>query len=119
SGHRASAAAFLNFVATTSERMRWTFGARVDYFNDAFEEAEASGFDANNTHFAFSPKLGLNVRYATSGRAWVSASRTFKAPTLDQQFDQRPIPNPFPPFTATTSNPDLEPQRGTSAEIGL
>ena len=118
-GHRASAAAYLNFVATTSSRIRWTFGARVDYINDGFEEAEPSGVDANNSHFAFSPKVGLNVRYATSGRAWISASRTFKAPTLDQQFDQRPIPIPDPPFIATTSNPDLEPQRGTSAEVGL
>jgi iron complex outermembrane receptor protein len=119
-GHRASAAAFLNFIATTSNRARWMFGARIDYLNDSFEEAEPSGFDANNSHFAFSPKFGINVRYAASGHAWVSASRTFKAPTLDQQFDQRPIPIPFPPGgTITTSNPDLEPQRGTSSEIGL
>ena len=118
-GHRASAAAFVNFVATTTDRMRWTFGARIDYINDGFEEADDGGFDANNSHFAFSPKIGINARYAASGRAWVSASRTFKAPTLDQQFDQRPIPIPVPPFSVTTSNPDLEPQRGTSAEAGL
>jgi iron complex outermembrane receptor protein len=118
-GRRAAAAAFLNFVATTTDRLRWTFGARVDYLNDAFEESEPTGLDANNSHFAFSPKFGINFRYAAAGRAWVSASRTFKAPTLDQQFDQRPIPVPFPPFTVTTSNPDLEPQRGTSSEIGL
>ena len=118
-GHRASAAAFVNFVATTTDRLRWTFGARADYLNDGFEEAGAGGVDANNTHFAFSPKIGINARYARSGRAWVSASRTFKAPTLDQQFDRRPIPIPFPPFSVTTSNPDLEPQHGTSSEIGL
>ena len=119
-GHRASAAAFINFVArTNSDRLRWTFGARADYLNDGFEESQDGGFDASNSHFAFSPKIGVNARYAESGRAWVSASRTFKAPTLDQQFDQRPIPVPFPPFSVTTSNPDLEPQRGTSAEAGL
>ena len=50
---------------------------------------------------------------------WLSASRTFKAPTLDQLFDQRPIPIPFPPFSLTTSNPDLDPQRGTSVEAGI
>ena len=117
-GHRASAAAFVSFVATTNDRLRWTFGARIDYLNDVFEEDHGE-FDENNSHFAFSPKIGINARYAESGRAWVSASRTFKTPTLDQQFDQRPIPIPFPPFSLTTSNPDLEPQRGTSVEAGL
>ena len=121
-GHRASAAAFVNFVATTNDRLRWTFGARADYINDAFEASTnppEPEFRPNNSHFAFSPKMGINARYAASGRAWVSASRTFKAPTLDQQFDRRPIPIPSPPFSVTTSNPDLEPQRGTSAEVGL
>jgi outer membrane receptor protein involved in Fe transport len=102
--------------------MRWTLGARVDYIRDAFEEQTfpgEAGFDEDNSHFAFSPKIGLNVRYAPSGRAWVSASRTFKAPTHDQQFDRRSIPIPFPPFEITTSNPDLEPQRGTSADAGV
>jgi outer membrane receptor protein involved in Fe transport len=97
--------------------VRWTLGARADLLRDAFTPEGGDNLEA--THFAFSPKLGVNVRYAESGNAWVSASRTFKAPTLDQLFDQRPIPIPFPPFSLTTSNPELEPQRGTSAEAGL
>lgn len=121
-GYRGTVSAFAHLAATSTDWLRWSFGVRADYFNDSFDEASAppaEGFSANNSHFAFSPKMGINVRYAASGRAWVSASRTFKAPTLDQQFDRRPIPVPFPPFTITTSNPDLEPQRGTSAEAGV
>jgi len=121
-GRRGTLNAFAHLAATSTEWLRWTFGIRADYFNDSFDESAAppaEGFSANNSHFAFSPKMGINVRYAASGRAWISASRTFKAPTLDQQFDRRPIPVPFPPGEVTTSNPDLEPQRGTSAEVGL
>jgi outer membrane receptor protein involved in Fe transport len=121
-GYRGTFSAFAHLAATSAEWLRWSFGVRADYFNDSFDEASTpptEGFSANNSHFAFSPKMGVNVRYAASGRAWVSASRTFKVPTLDQQFDRRPIPVPFPPFAVTTSNPDLEPQRGTSAETGL
>jgi len=46
-------------------------------------------------------------------------SRSFKAPTLDQLYDQRNIPVPFPPFAIRTSNPGLRPQHGTSFEAGL
>jgi outer membrane cobalamin receptor len=119
-GYRGTISAFAHLAATSTEWLRWTFGVRADYLNDSFEEkGPERSFSANNSHFAFSPKMGINVRYAASGRAWLSASRTFKAPTLDQQFDRRPIPVPFPPGEVTTSNPDLEPQRGTSAEAGL
>jgi outer membrane cobalamin receptor len=121
-GYRAAFSAFSYLTALSADWARWIFGVRADYFIDSFEEGDAppaEGFDERNTHFAFSPKLGINVRYAPSGHAWISASRTFKAPTLDQQFDRRPIPVPFPPFEVTTSNPDLEPQRGTSVEAGL
>ena len=119
-GDRGALSAFAHLVATSTEWLRWTFGIRGDYLRDEFEEeGPERDFSASNSHFAFSPKMGVNVRYAASGRAWASASRTFKAPTLDQQFDRRPIPVPFPPGQVTTSNPDLEPQRGTSAEIGL
>lgn len=121
-GRRAALAAFLHLAATPAERIRWTFGVRADLLFDRFEpvvDPPASPQDFSESHFAFSPKMGVNVRYAGSGNAWVSASRTFKAPTLDQLFDQRPIPVPFPPFELTTSNPGLEPQRGTSFEAGV
>jgi outer membrane receptor protein involved in Fe transport len=49
----------------------------------------------------------------------MSFSRSFKAPTLDQLFDQRPIPIPVPPYSVTVSNPDLRPQRGSAIEGGL
>ena len=115
-GSRVALGTFAHLVASQSSRVRWTFGARADLLRDSFTPDGGENLEA--THFAFSPKLGVNVRYAESGNAWMSASRTFKAPTLDQLFDQRPIPIPFPPFSLTTSNPELEPQRGTSVEAG-
>ena len=116
-GWRTSLGTFAHLVASQSSRVRWTLGARADLLRDSFTPDGGDNLEA--THFAFSPKLGVNVRYAESGNAWMSASRTFKAPTLDQLFDQRPIPIPFPPGSLTTSNPELEPQRGTSVEVGL
>ena len=116
-GSRTALGAFVHMVASQSSRVRWTLGARVDLLRDSFTPEDDDNLEA--THFAFSPKLGVNARYAESGNVWLSASRTFKAPTLDQLFDQRPIPIPFPPFSLTTSNSDLEPQRGTSVETGL
>jgi len=121
-GNRGSVGAFVHLTSRPREWLRWTFGVRGDLLRDSFSPDNAqSDYDAS--HFAFSPKAGLNVRYAASPRAsgyvWASASRTFKAPTIDQLFDQRPIPIPFPPFSLTTSNPELNPQRGTSVEGGL
>jgi outer membrane receptor protein involved in Fe transport len=121
-GKRTTLGAFVHLVGTPTDWMRWTVGVRADYLNDDYEN-ETGGTDFNESHFALSPKVGVNVRYAdgsrSSGRFWVSFSRTFKAPTPDQLFDQRPIPIPFPPFTLTTSNPELEPQRGAGAETGI
>ena len=116
-GSRTSLGAFAHLVASQSSRVRWTLGARADLLRDSFTPDGGENLEA--THFAFSPKLGVNFGYAESGNAWISASRTFKAPTLDQLFDLRPIAIPFPPFSLTTSNPELEPQRGTSVEAGL
>ena len=121
-GYRGALSGFAHIVTSPMDWLRWTFGVRADYLRDSFDEVTnppASPFSFSNSHFAFSPRMGVNVRYASSGRAWLSASRTFKTPTLDQLFDRRPIPVPFPPFELTTSNPDLEPQRGTSAEAGI
>lgn len=116
-GWRGALAAFLNLVARPAEAVRWTLGIRADYQHDSFDPSGADGSDAS--HFAVSPKVGVNIRYASTGNLWIAGSGTFKAPTLDQLYDQRPVPVPFPPFTLSTSNPDLEPQRGSSAEAGI
>lgn len=120
SGHRLTLGVFALFVNSPRDWLRWTLGLRLDRLADSFS---AGPTDSDAAHFAFSPKAGVNIRYAGSGRAtgraWASVSRTFKAPTLDQLFDQRPIPIPFPPFSVTTSNPGLNPQRGTSVEAGI
>ena len=120
-GSRIALGMFAHLVTTMNEeKVRWTFGLRMDYLNDAFNQD--GGEEFNESHFALSPKVGVNLRYAegprSSGHAWFSISRTFKTPTLDQLFDQRPIPVPFPPFSLTTSNPDLNSQFGTSLEAG-
>ena len=120
-GSRIGFGAFAHIVSVSSSLLRWTVGARVDVLRDVFEpEGDERLTEA---HFAFSPKAGVSIRDASTarseGRLWMSASRTFKAPTLDQLFDVRPFPIPTPPFTATTSNPDLDPQRGVNVETGI
>ena len=121
-GARGMLGAFAHLAGSPQPWLRWTLGVRTDWLFDSFHTGNGA-LDLSASHFAFSPKAGLNIRYAAtervSGHFWLSASRTFKAPTLDQLFDQRPIAIPFPPFTLTTSNADLDPQRGTSLEAGV
>jgi outer membrane cobalamin receptor len=122
-GRRVALAAYAHFVASPEEWLRWTVGARADYMLDRFEDRQPTRGEPvarfNEKHFAFSPKAGVNVRYAPTGHAWISVSQTFKVPTFDQLFDQRPIPIPTEPFEVSTSNPELDPQRGTSVETGI
>ena len=121
---RASGALYAQYVVQASEALRLSLGGRFDVLHDTFTPSVPSGQDRHTvTHSVLSPKLGLNYRYwngsAGSGHAWVAVSRSFKAPTLDQKYDLRNIPIPFPPFDVRTSNPELEPQHGTNVEAGL
>jgi outer membrane receptor protein involved in Fe transport len=107
-----------------SDGMRLAFGARFDAVRDHFTpDSPGDAERADGSHTAFSPRFGLNLRYLnrqrSHGNAYVAISSSFKAPTLDQLYDLRTVPIPFPPFAIRTSNPDLEPQRGTSLEAGL
>lgn len=121
---RSSAALFASEVLRLSPAVRLTLGARYDWLRDAFTpRGTGAPPGATTTHTAFSPKVGINVRYhdapGGSGHVYLSAGRSFKAPTLDQLYDQRSIPVPFPPFSITTSNATLRPQSGAGVEGGI
>jgi vitamin B12 transporter len=63
--------------------------------------------------------IALPALAGSATNIYMSLGRVFKAATLDQLFDERAIPIPFPPFSATVSNSSLVPQRGTATEAGF
>ncbi|MGH9204384.1 MAG: TonB-dependent receptor, partial [Vicinamibacterales bacterium] len=111
-GSRTTGAVFAQYIVQPTEALRFSLGSRLDWLDDTFESHAAS-------HTAFSPKLGANLLISSNTHVYVTVSRSFKAPSLDQLFDQRSIPVPFPPFSITTSNHALDPQYGTNYEIGV
>ena len=122
-GRRGAFAAFAHYSFVPLEPVRLSAGARADWLRDSFDASTPDAAHEEATHEAFSPRAGVNVQYidreSHSGHVYATVGRSFKAPTLDQLYDQRRIPIPVPPFAATTSNPELAPQRGRSAEAGL
>jgi outer membrane receptor protein involved in Fe transport len=120
-GERDAKAVFAHYLVSPTDRLRLSFGVRGDWIDDTFQPDGAS--EVRQNHSAVSPRVGLNIGYlqreAQTGNLYVSIGRSFKAPTLDQLFDQRSIPVNFPPFSITTSNAELSPQRGNSIEAGL
>jgi outer membrane receptor for ferrienterochelin and colicin len=124
SSHRDAIAAYADYSVHPVSALRVSLGGRVDRLHDVFDpKVPAGGTSSSTTHSAFSPKGGLNFQYqdapGQSGHAYVAVSKSFKAPTLDQLYDQRRLPVNFPPFQITTSNRLLQPQYGTSVEGGL
>ncbi|MEK7263801.1 MAG: TonB-dependent receptor, partial [Bacteroidota bacterium] len=92
-------------------------GFRFDNFNDAYDVVSAEP-----SYSAFSPKIGINYLFHTeiendvpvyTGNTYLNIARSFKAPTLDQLFDQR-----FPEMLSP-SNPKLLPQNSWNFEIGV
>ena len=122
-GRRITAAVLARYELDASSRLRLVLGARGDRVQDDFREEAGSAGALGAKHTAFSPRAALNLRYAASarqrGNAFLSAGRSFKAPTLDQLFDRRTVPVPFPPFAISFSNHELRPQYATSYEAGL
>ncbi|MGH7465184.1 MAG: TonB-dependent receptor, partial [Longimicrobiales bacterium] len=124
SGRRGAAAAFAQYTLFPADAVRISAGARADWLRDTFAARAAEDDETlEATHAAFSPRIGVNVQYLSgavhTGNVYLTAGRSFKAPTLDQLFDQRRLPVPFPPFAITTSNALLEPQHGDSFEAGI
>ena len=122
-GHRATAAAFAHWEGTISEVLRLSLGGRMDWMTDRYTpQAPSTGAATNVSRSAFSPRAGINLRYVSTerqtGSLYATVGQSFKAPTMDQLFDQRRTPVPFPPFSISTSNPALEAQYGKSGEVG-
>ncbi len=119
-GHRTAGALLAQYILMPFNALRLSAGVRADWIDDSFSPLEESSIKAS--HSAVSPKVGLNLRWlATSsqtGNVYLTASRSFKAPTLDQLFDQRSVPM-APGVDVTTSNPLLEPQTGVNIEAGI
>lgn len=67
---------------------------------------------------ATSPSLALNWRLGEAGSAFLSANRSFKAPTVEQLYDRRPF-IVARGVSAYLSNPALLPQRATNYEAGV
>lgn len=113
SGHRRGAAAFATAYWDLSDRARLLAGVRYDNIADRFDREESD-------HEAWSPRVGVTYRLGSRRDAalYVQLSRAFKAPTLDQLFDVRPLPD-FAGGTFTIANPSLEPQKATNVEAGI
>ena len=123
-GSRTMAGWFAHWEHRIATPVRFVMAGRFDEVRDAYRATLPAPLARTTvTHRAFSPKLGLNVSYLNTarqvGNVYVSASRSFKVATLDQLFDQRPIPIPVPPYSVSVSNPELRPQHGTAVEAGL
>jgi vitamin B12 transporter len=116
---RTAGAVYAEYNARPVNAVRVTVGGRFDRIAD---DVTSESTTPSATHTAFSPKAGLNVAYMNESRAtgnvYATVSRSFKAPTLDQLYDLRNVPVPFPPFKIHTSNPDLRPQYGVNVEAG-
>lgn len=123
-GTRQTAAAFASWEFAPVDPLRLSLGGRYDWIEDHYEPtAPSTGENTSASRTAFSPRVGANLRYIEStrqrGNLYVTAARSFKAPTMDQLFDQRPIPVPFPPYSITLSNAGLEAQYGSTVEAGI
>ena len=121
---RGAAAGYFEYAVQASGALRLILGGRLDLLHDRFAPRTPADLPRqSSTHSALSPRVGGSLRYAnrpgSAGDAYLTLARSFKAPTLDQKFDLRNIPIPFPPFQLRTSNPGLVPQRGWSIEAGL
>ena len=123
-GRRGAAAGFAEWQVSPAEPLRIDVGVRYDGISDRYSPSVPAGAVAGqDSHHAWSPRLGANLHFAAgalgAGSLYVSANGAFKAPTMDQLYDQRGIPVPFPPYTATLSNSQLRPQTLHGMETGF
>ncbi len=123
-GNRKTAAVYTQLDISPFNNLKISIGGRYDEMNDTYSDLTNSVPKLySNSKNAFSPKAGINFHYANTenliGSIYASVSRSFKAPTMDQLFDQRSYPVPFEPYKILLSNNLLQPQKALNVEAGL
>ncbi|MCG6955128.1 MAG: TonB-dependent receptor [Gemmatimonadetes bacterium] len=118
-GSRSDLAAHLSAMRDLGDRLRLDAGVRFDVVRP-----HEDGPNGTSPSFKqWSPRLGLNLAYSRApsagGNLFVTWTRAFKAPTLDQLYDVREIPTGQPGQTVNLSNAALKPQRSRAVELGL
>lgn len=71
----------------------------------------------DRTLSSLSPFVSLAQAFGNDRSIYASFSTAFRVPTLNQLYDSRPFSDGFGGFF-TISNPDLDPQRSASFEVG-
>jgi outer membrane cobalamin receptor len=118
-GSRLKLATHAEITRELARRVKLHAGLRYDRV-----QPDQSGAATSTSSFdQWSPRVALNLAYSTdpsaAGNLFVTWTRAFKAPTLDQLFDVRAIPTGVPGQTVSFANPDLKPQRSSAVEAGI
>ena len=118
-GNRTKTALYLQHKMSPGKGISLTLGLRWDGIYDSYlgEVGSTEHFDSDKS--AFSTKIGTNWTFGQSGRVYAHLGRAFKAPTMEQLFDQRPFFHPYENRFLFLSNSELKPQKGTNYEVGL
>jgi iron complex outermembrane receptor protein len=120
-GNRFKAGLYLETHKYFGERLKTNFGLRYDLIMNGFDNDLQK---SNNFNFdQWTPRLGLNYAYLTNelnrGHVYANYAHSFKAPTLEQLFDQRQIAVGPQIGFVNFSNSKLRPQNSVNYEIGV
>lgn len=111
-------------ASSPSGGLSFSVGARGDRIRSDLTDLMREGGGGGDAVFsAFSPAVGLNYDVPGTGSFFITAAGSFKAPTLEQLFDQRPYVMGMDPggqpIIIHIANQALKPQRGVHAETGF
>lgn len=113
-------------VARLHPQVSLSGGLRGDWLRSSLDDpSDANPRGPDDDLRAITPTAGLNWTLPASGNAYFSYSGAFKAPALEQLYDQRPFfvdfdgPGGDPPVALRISNNALQPQRGDHFDLGL
>jgi outer membrane receptor protein involved in Fe transport len=114
---RTSGAVFALGRVPFLERFTLVGGGRVDWLRSSLDDpTDGAPRFPDDDQRAISPTAGVNAALPGGGHAWVSYSGAFKAPELDQLYDQRPYDLGFGTFHISSNV--LKPQTGDHWDAG-